>query len=284
MNLPRDRDHDLQRLLSEDGGEFGVLYRRLSQVDPPRRLDRAVLGEAARAVRGRAPRGPRWIVGLGSAAGLVLAAGIAWQVGHDALRESSLGPARDDAPMVVPVAPITERAHPSTRTSEEARESSASQPAATVAAPPPPAAATKPRAAAKPAAPPAALAPTPAPRRQAPAPAPPTAFPVEAEPLQQEHHAPVTTTSADTAGAAQADAADTLHKEQAPRARNSAPPAPSSSIELRHDLRLAPAAWIAHVRDLLAQGRRQQAIESLQLYQRTHSDRPVPSDLRPLLD
>jgi hypothetical protein len=72
--------------------------------------------------------------------------------------------------------------------------------------------------------------------------------------------------------------------EPAQRARRSAPPAPSSSIELRRDLQLTPAAWLAHVRDLLEHGRRQQASESLQLFRRTHPDRPVPDDLRPLLD
>ena len=56
MSLPRDPDHDLDRLLADDGGELTALYRRLPKAEPPRRLDRSVLGEAARAVRGYTPR------------------------------------------------------------------------------------------------------------------------------------------------------------------------------------------------------------------------------------
>ncbi|MGN6518575.1 MAG: hypothetical protein ACTHK2_04025, partial [Dokdonella sp.] len=77
MSLPRDPDHDLERLLADDGGDLTALYRRLPKAEPPRRLDRSVLGEAARAVRGHTPRRQRWLVGVGSAAGVVLAAGIA---------------------------------------------------------------------------------------------------------------------------------------------------------------------------------------------------------------
>ncbi len=82
--MNHDPDRDLDDLLGDDGGRFGGLYRRLPRYEPPRRLDRAVLGEAARAVHsGKPPRRQRWIVGVGSAAGLVLAAGIAWRIGHD---------------------------------------------------------------------------------------------------------------------------------------------------------------------------------------------------------
>ena len=41
---------DPDDLLRDGGGEIGDLYRRLPRYEPPRRLDRAVLNEAARAV------------------------------------------------------------------------------------------------------------------------------------------------------------------------------------------------------------------------------------------
>src|SRR5689334_19200436 len=109
MNI-RDPDRDVDDLLGDDGGEMGKLYRRLPRYEPPRRLDRAVLGEAARAVHsGKPPRRQRWVVGLGSAAGLVLAAGIAWRVGHDVMYQNeSVSPTA--APRVVPVEPISEPA------------------------------------------------------------------------------------------------------------------------------------------------------------------------------
>ena len=49
-------------------------------------------------------------------------------------------------------------------------------------------------------------------------------------------------------------------------------------------MQLAPEAWLAHIRELMRQGRSQQATESLRLFRRTHPERPIPDDLRPLLD
>jgi hypothetical protein len=103
-----DPDRELERLLADDGGELGALYRRLPKAEPPRRLDRSILGEAARAVHGYTPRRQRWLFGLGSAAGVVLAAGLAWHVGQDALRQetqlSAPAPAASApaAPMLLP--------------------------------------------------------------------------------------------------------------------------------------------------------------------------------------
>ncbi|MEO7916290.1 MAG: hypothetical protein ABIR16_01500 [Dokdonella sp.] len=91
-------DRDLDDLLGEDSGRVGALYRKLSRSDPPRRLDRNVIAEASRAVHGR-PRGPRWLLGVGAAAGVLLAAGIAWRVNHDMNQQ------REAAPMSVPASP-----------------------------------------------------------------------------------------------------------------------------------------------------------------------------------
>ena len=77
MNTRNDRD--LDELLSDDAGRIGATYRKLSKVEPPRRLDRNVLAEASRAVLGR-PRSSLWLLGIGTAAGVLLAAGIAWRV------------------------------------------------------------------------------------------------------------------------------------------------------------------------------------------------------------
>ncbi|HEY0178987.1 MAG TPA: hypothetical protein VGC30_05080, partial [Dokdonella sp.] len=65
-------------------------------------------------------------------------------------------------------------------------------------------------------------------------------------------------------------------------ARTPPPAAPTSSIELRRDLQLAPDEWLAHVRELLHEGRRQQAIESLRLFRRAHPRAPLPPELEPL--
>ena len=62
------------------------------------------------------------------------------------------------------------------------------------------------------------------------------------------------------------------------------PTPPSGSVELQRDMQMAPEDWIAHIRQLMQQGRRQQAAESLRLFQSAHPDWSIPDELRPLLD
>lgn len=106
-------DRDLDELLGDGAGKLGALYRKLPSPQPPRRLDRHILGEASRAVHGR-PHGPRWLVGFGAAAGVLLAAGIAWQAHDDVSIRKPVGAAapatisesatqRPVTPYVVPV-------------------------------------------------------------------------------------------------------------------------------------------------------------------------------------
>jgi len=289
-----DPDRELDRLLADDGGELGALYRRLPKAEPPRRLDRSVLGEAARAVHGYTPRRQRWLFGLGSAAGVVLAAGLAWHVGQDALRqENQLSAPASSAPTAarpsfVPVAPISEPARQRAR-AEGAPMQDAAREAAAAAAPPakpvPPQ--RKAEAKAK------AIAPTaqPAPAAAPAAPPPPAdtvatpamspkAFPgAEAERDQAE------TSAARAGGSLGAAAKDAVREDKLePRYRANAAPAPSSSVELRRDMQLDPDAWLAHIEQLLHQGRRQQAIESLRLFRNAHPRRVLPDELRALLD
>jgi hypothetical protein len=293
-----DPDRELDDLMRDDGGRLGSLYRKLPRYEPPRRLDRAVLGEAARAVHsGKPPRRQRWLVGVGSAAGLVLAAGIAWRIGHDAMNEGAALPAA--APTVVPVQPIDESAH--------AKREQSAQPEATTSdalSSPAPAAqnAAAPKAAERDAARQderklrASAKPVSAPPKPAAAP-PPQPFPAE---TRQRDAAPSKdleksdafseaepATGAGVAGASAGMAAPATQKKALvpERARMPASPTvPSGSIELRRDMQLSPREWLAHIRELEQQGRHQQAIESLRLFIRAHPDRKVPTDLQPLLD
>ena len=283
MSRPRD-EHDLERLLGDDHGEFGALYRRLARSEPPRRLDRAVLGEAARAVRGRAPRGQRWLVGLGSAAGIVLAAGIAWRVGQEAAMQPPVPSAPAPASVeIVPVQPIVERGRApagAAAQAEMAAPAPATAPAAADAAPPPRETVAAMRAARTvPAAKPAAAPPPPAVIEHAPA--TPTPFP-------QDPQADGAAESASGLRHERADAAEAKSEAERPREpdrmRARAAPAPSASVQLRRDQQLAPAEWLGHVRELLRDGRRQQASESLRLFHRTHPRHEVPADLRHLLE
>ena len=99
MNTRNDRD--LDDLLGDDAGRIGTAYRKLSKMDPPRRLDRNVLAEASRAVHGR-PRSSFWLLGIGTAAGVLLAAGIAWRVNYDMVKQREAIPASAPASEAIP--------------------------------------------------------------------------------------------------------------------------------------------------------------------------------------
>ena len=291
-----DPGKDGDDLLREGGGEVGGLYRRLPRHEPPRRLDRAVLGEAARAVHsGRPPRRQRWILGVGSAAGLVLAAGIAWRVGHDAMNGTEAGSATS-ATRVVPVQPITESARAKNeapasaaesdaarRSESRSQDAAANRPAQDELKP----TAQKTKATGKPAPPPAAPAPKPPQPAAAPAAsAAPEAFP-GTEPRQRGEAKDL---EKSRAGGAPAETSGNLvgkraDKQAAPAARGlSSPTPPSGSVELQRDMQLAPTDWLAHVRELLRQGREQQAAESLRLFRQSHPDWQIPDDLKALLE
>jgi hypothetical protein len=293
----RDSDRELDDLLRDDGGEIGSLYKRLPHYEPPRRLDRAVLGEAARAIHsGKPPRRQRWIVGVGSAAGIVLAAGIAWRIGHDPLGSQATPGA---APIIVPVQPISESArtrHAESKPSADADRSDAVAPsenaaptAGMVAAPPPapraePTPQRKARAAAKPPAP-AAPAPPPPAAMKAASPEPPSDVARERESTESFEDKRAGGTASDAASNAQPFAGGAAQREQSPPTSRMAPAlsAPSGSVELQRDTQLAPQDWLAHIGQLARQGRTQQATESLRLFHRAHPDWVIPDELAPLL-
>jgi hypothetical protein len=296
MTTRRDPERDLDDLLGEGGGEMGNLYRRLPRYEPPRRLDRAVLGEAARAaLSGKPPRRQRWIFGLGSAAGLVLAAGIAWRIGHDAMNQDAVpsNAAPMSAPSVVPVEPISESARAKKHEQQAASDDAAAPPA-----PSPSAedalrsrslqdeaksrAPEKTKAVSRRAQPPPVMTEIQKPAA-APEPAsPPQAFPGTAQEREQVQDSEQARDRAAPLAGAAAGADKKRVEQSAARPLPSTTP-PSGSVELRRDMQLAPEDWLSHIHQLLSQGRRQQAMESLRLFQRVHPDWQIPDDLRPLL-
>lgn len=90
MSRKYDNERDLEQFLADEGSSLSALYRKLPPAEPDGKLDAVVVSLAHRAVnppliampRRALTKPPRraWIVGFGSAAGLVLAAGIAWQL------------------------------------------------------------------------------------------------------------------------------------------------------------------------------------------------------------
>ncbi|PTR30042.1 hypothetical protein C8J98_107177 [Luteibacter sp. OK325] len=99
QTTPPTSDDDLP-----DERELAALYARLPKVEPDASLDAAVLAEATRAVQ--VSRRPRWPVALASAAVLVLAVGVAWQVRELQPAPSALPTASVPPPVVpAPTAP-----------------------------------------------------------------------------------------------------------------------------------------------------------------------------------
>ncbi|MEW5836092.1 MAG: hypothetical protein AB1832_13610, partial [Pseudomonadota bacterium] len=89
--LPPDPTHDDD--LPDDAG-LKALYGRLPTAEPSPALDAAIRQAAARAVQGGQPtvharRRRRWPIALGSAATIMLAAGLAWHMREMPTRESS---------------------------------------------------------------------------------------------------------------------------------------------------------------------------------------------------
>lgn len=297
MSKRRDPDEDLQRLLDDDGGEFGAIYKRLSHPEPPRRVDRVVLANAARAVRGdRAPPAQRWLLGLGSAAGLVLAAGIAWQVGQQIdAQDAQTGAPRSER-TVIPVQPITESARTQKTESVEAAAAMADQESPAEAASAKQESAPPLRRKATPAKPAPAAVPPPAPAAQAPPlleqraaePEPPPA--VSAADAAQAFPQETDNVSSEAASGAARERRDHAAGKavglSAPKAaaEQSRAPAPSSSVKLRQNMHLAPQDWLAEIVRLKNAGRRQEAIENLRLFRRMHPDWQLSDELRRLAE
>ncbi len=294
MSKRIDPERDLERLLDPDGGEFGAIYRRLGRPEPPRRLDRVVLAQAARAIHGNhAPRAQRWMLGLGSAAGLVLAAGIAWQVGRQLETRDNLpaGAADSRGSTVIPVQPIAESAQlqksekdvsledkenvVTSRSDEQKSAPKARRKApAPAASPPPPAApaAATPKRAVAPEQP-AALS----------APAEAEAFPARDDRARDSvapaaSGKPGTEQRAEQSGTGSADAMQALPaaKADAPQSRA---PAPMTSVQLRQNMHLPPEEWLAEIVRLKREGHRQQAIENLRLFRRMYPDWKLSDEL-----
>ncbi len=298
MNTRRDPEQDLQRLLDDDGGEFGAIYKRLSRPEPPRRLDRVVIANAARALHGgRAPTAQRWWLGLGSAAGIVLAAGIAWQVGQQIDSKDAQSSAPRSERSIVPVEPISASARMQKSAAPEAeaaiadKEMPAQGPQAKQESLPAvrrKAVAPRPQPALAP--PPAPASPPPAEQTMEPEPAPSPemstadeaqAFPEKKDSLSSDGASRATGELRSNRLDQAAGGATTM---SAPKAavEQSRAPSPNSSVKLRQNMHLAPQDWLAEIVRLKNAGRRQEAIENLRLFRRMHPDWQLSDELRRL--
>ncbi|WP_052697899.1 hypothetical protein [Luteibacter yeojuensis] len=262
-NTPPPSDDDLP-----DERELKALYGRLPKTEPDAALDASILAAATRATPVR--RRPRWPVALGSAAVLVLAAGVGWQM-RDA-------PIRDTA---------TERAQSLQRPAPPAAVAPVPAPAIA----PPTAADAAPMAETRAAAKPAVSAPMrKAAARHAPmaegmvtsaapwaAPAPvPAPAPAPAAPAEPPSPPPPPAPPADLAPAA---------AEQAFAPAPAPAGAPAMQMQLRAAPKVAPLGpddRVGEIRRLLDHGDRDEALRKLAELRRLYPAYALPQDLRDL--
>lgn len=156
MTHRNHHEREFEAFLAGEESELARLYRRLPQSEPDAKLDAAVLALARAAVEPQRVnalrhanvrhRRPLWLVGLSSAAGVVLAAGIAWQM-RNGFNESAAPTLRQSASArterdVIPITAIVPPAEPAAAPPAPPPPPALAPAAAstTVAAPAPPAA------------------------------------------------------------------------------------------------------------------------------------------------
>ena len=287
------RPDDEASLPGED--ELGALYRKLPRKEPGPALDAAVLRAAATAVRDQQPAAaalrrarPRWPIALGSAAILVLAAGLGWR-----MRDMPAS-----VPAVQPDAVTVQQA--STPAAAAAPAAPQVQGYAQNALPPPPAQpapepermiAAKVRPAAD-----SAMAKRAAPvegaRLQAPvtnapgapvaeAPLADQAAPAAAAGERRSYAAkPAQRTLEQPRAEASVAANETLQASPAVMAAPAVAPAPAPSADTARNPNDTPAQELDKIRRLLATQRRDEARQRLADFHRDHPDYPLPDDLR----
>jgi len=237
-NTPPPHDDDLP-----DERELAALYARLPKAEPDAALDAAVLAQADRAVPARRHRA-RWPVALGSAAVLLLAAGLAWQL-------------RDSRPEVSVTLPAP--AAPGAASSEHPREQATASAVLRESAPAP-----APQANARRSAPaPVRVLAVPAPPAPAPAAAPPPPPEAESAPAQAsgQAFAPAPKSSAVSKPAPQAFGvvSDRAMKTE-----------------------LGPDDRVGEIRQLLGRGEREEALRRLRELRERYPRYDLPQDLRDL--
>lgn len=300
--LPPDPMHD-DELPGE--AELKALYRRLPSVEPAPELDASIRRAAARAVQDdrrpmRAPRRRHWPIALGTAATLVLVAGLAWH-----MREMPVPTA--SAPSAPVAAATIEVAH----AGDAAVRADAGQTGARArVAPTMKAAVEAQRAAAEPLRPAAPrqawhmAPPHPAMSLRMPAPAASPRPPERIAPASAGQAVPGVHTEAraPVAGAPEAAPMTALAPvapappEPSPPPALPAPPAPPSapsafapadaSAPAAADMpaTLSPAVELQAIRALYARGETHEADRRLRAFRDAHPDWPVPDDLQQHLE
>lgn len=262
--------------LTPEERELAELYLQLPQAEPDRALDDDVLASAAHPHRRW--RAPRWVLGVGTAAVLVLAAGIAWRL-H-----------QPGAPAPVPAGAPSARPT-STAAALQSRTVPPPAPHAASAVPAPPAPPPPVQRKSTPATPPtyvpkaAILQAAPAPPPAPPAPPPPARGMAQSLPSADVYELvpahPASKVVHASGHAATAPAPPPPVEEVSVNAA-AAPPQPPADIAPASTAPLPTTGAIAHIRALLRAGKRAEAVRALHAFKQVHADYPLPADLKAL--
>lgn len=267
--------------------ELRALYGKLPQNEPGPALDAAVLRAAAEALSASdAPtsktrtRAPRWLIGLSSAATLVLAAGLAWHMRGMPQTDSGAG----DVPAASDDVAAKAGNAPAPVTPEMSRDNASVKMAAPAALPPPP---------------------PPEPPKQSPArrmieaarsrhvmktaadkPAAPAVHGYAADALEVRAAAPVLKETESVRQSASPLTGSAADKAVRPPPRIQAQviaPAPPAAVEEMAAGKLAPvetpAQQLEKIRQLYAQGHDDAALKRLLAFRRNHPKWTLPDDL-----
>lgn len=252
-------ERDFEAFLSGDDSRLAALYRKLPQAEPDARLDAAVQVMAQRSVVTATPnshtsaRRRHWLPLLSAAAVVALAAGIAFQIGPQLWQRPASQ--SEVEPVAIPSTPPPAAPPPAEMAPSTQK---AAAPAATAA--------------------PAAQAPAAESRKMenaASRPAP-RAFPAPARAMQETTPAPVA--KAKPSMPAPAMAAP-MQMQQADAVSAGAVVAP---VVRDRNATLYPEHWLANIRQMLRDNRREDALRSLDEFRKRYPDYRLPDDLRDL--
>jgi Meckel syndrome type 1 protein len=258
-------ERDFESFLSDDDSRLAALYRKLPHAEPDARLDAAVRAQAQRAVAAvaapaRTPASGRWLPALSVAAVVAVAAGIAFQLGPQLWQRPASRPEVESA--AAPTTPPPATPQPVETTSSMRKAAAPAATAAPVAQAPATEMQEMENAASRPA-PRAFPAPAQALRESTPPPPPAAA---EAKPAMP---APA------TAPPIRAKQADT-ESAGAPAATLAAPATQDRNVTLY------PEHWLANIRQMMRDGRHEEALRGLAEFRKRYPDYRLPDDLRDL--
>jgi hypothetical protein len=257
-------ERDFESFLSGDDSRLAALYRKLPQAEPDARLDAAVRAQAQRAVAAmeapvRTPAHGRWLPALSAAAIVALSAGIAFQIGPQLWQRSARQPETQSA--AVPAAPPPAAPQPGAAAAGALQESAA----------------------------PAAMAPRDVPalpaemkkvENAAPQPAP-RAFPAPSRTMQETTPPPP---AAEAKPAMPAPAMTAPVRAKQADTESAGAPAATLAAPATQDRNatLYPEHWLANIRQMLRDNRREEALRSLAQFRKRYPGYRLPDDLRDL--